>query len=191
VTPEGGRFLWFITVFYPVMAAIRLARYNVEHSDGEEGGSDFRGLPSPGAAAVLCGLIAFQQCHGALFGSAVSMVGYHSMFESFDPLRWLIVAATLLCALLMVSTVRYPHAGAALLGRMHFRKFILLSVVVAVLVWQPWWTLMIVTSGYMLYGMAGEGVAAWKRWRRGRNPLIDEDEEAAEDAGALEPRRDP
>jgi phosphatidylserine synthase len=41
----------FITVLYPIMAAIRLARYNVEH--GDEPTPYFRGLPSPGAAAAL------------------------------------------------------------------------------------------------------------------------------------------
>ena len=32
---EGERLIWLLTVFYGVLTAIRLARYNVEHSEGE------------------------------------------------------------------------------------------------------------------------------------------------------------
>jgi len=58
VLAYGERLLWLVAVFFAVMAAIRLARYNVEHSD--EATPWFRGMPSPGAAALVCSWVMFH-----------------------------------------------------------------------------------------------------------------------------------
>lgn len=186
---HGERLLWFITVFYVVMAAIRLARYNVEHSgpepkpdDGKPLDQSFRGVPSPGAAAVICSLILFHQSRGQeLFGSPARMENYVGLIDSLDWFRWLLFGVTVLCALLMVSTVRYPHAGAVLFGRLGFRKFIILFAL-GVLLWTwPATTLAVGTLGYLLFGLVA---GTWQAIRAGRNPLDDdEDEDEAEDVG--------
>ena len=46
---EGERIVWAIAIWYAVLTAIRLARYNVEQHSGAT--KTFRGLPSPGAAS--------------------------------------------------------------------------------------------------------------------------------------------
>jgi CDP-diacylglycerol--serine O-phosphatidyltransferase len=166
-------------VFYAVMAAIRLARYNVEHTD--EATPYFRGIPSPGAAAVLASWVIFDQefWHSRLEGNYQT----DGLFSCLDPFRWSLLAVTVVSALLMVSTVRYPHLGNLLLGRIGFRKAILIALLLIPFILWPPQAMLIGTTGYLLYGLAGESVAMWRRWRRGRNPIEDEDEDQAEDAG--------
>ena len=41
---EGERLIWFLAVWYVVMTAIRLARYNVEHVEATVPSADYRRL---------------------------------------------------------------------------------------------------------------------------------------------------
>lgn len=184
VFDPGQRILWFLTIFYPVMAAIRLARYNVEHSGpgAAAGGSEFRGIPSPGAAAAVCALVLLHQREYALLGSPFAIT-YQGLLPSLDWYRWLLLGVTVACALLMVSTIRYPHIGSMLFGRMSFRKVIVLMALVVLLAWEPWWTLAVGVCGYLAYGVLAAGWRAFAAWRSGRNVLDDDEEDAAEDAG--------
>jgi CDP-diacylglycerol--serine O-phosphatidyltransferase len=193
----GDRIMWLVTVFYAVMAAIRLARYNVEHSD--EASPWFRGLPSPGAAALVCSWILFQQ-YSVLYPGTVS----HWLFDtgllnakpwaglvSMDPFRWALVVVTVTSALLMVSTVRYPHVGNTLFGRLSFRSMIALMLVIAALVVLPLpYVLFVATTGYVGWGLFRGSFELWRNWRQGRDPLEDEDEAAADDLGEGERRTD-
>ncbi len=183
VFDHGERLLWFVTVLYPVLTAIRLARYNVEHTGpNPEANSHFRGIPSPGAAAVVCALVLLHSKEFVMLG-VPQRTNYVSLLDSLDWFRWFLLVVTLVSALTMVSTVRYPHIGNMLLGRMSFRRFILLGGLVALLVWEPWWVLAAGTFGYLLWGL---GVGAWQalsQLRAGKDPLEDEDEAEAEDAG--------
>jgi CDP-diacylglycerol---serine O-phosphatidyltransferase len=178
VFESGERLLWFITVFYPVMAAIRLARYNVEHTD--EATPYFRGIPSPGAAALVCSWIIFSCEHGEWLGN--EHYEYHGLF-ALDWFHWAVIGISVLSALLMVSTVRYPHLGNTLLGRMSFRKVIVLIVLCGLLVFAPSVTPMVATTAYLLYGIIGEAAQMFRKWQAGRNPLDDPEETEAEDAG--------
>ena len=184
VFDHGMRFLWFLTVFYPVMAAIRLARYNVEHSlPGNEGATPhFRGIPSPGAAAVVAALIILHQNHGAEFGSQVAMKGYTGL-ESLDWFRWTMLAVLTTCALVMVSTIRFPHVGNSFFGRISFGKLIGILVFVAALVWKPAHMLVLITTGYLVYGLLGAALRASGRLMKGKDPTEDEEDEASIDIG--------
>ncbi len=194
----GERLLWFITVFYAVMAAIRLARYNVEHSD--EATPWFRGLPSPGAAALVCGWVMFHQW--AILkpeeGLAPWLTANHLIVQapwtgltSMDPFRWTLVSITVLAALLMVSTVRYPHAGNTLFGRISFRSMIVLIAVITALVVVPIpMVLFFGTTGYVAWGLFRGAYELWRNWRQGRDPLTDEDEAEADDLGEGDARPD-
>jgi CDP-diacylglycerol--serine O-phosphatidyltransferase len=177
----GERLLWFFTVFYPVMAAIRLARYNVEHTD--EAQPHFRGMPSPGAAALLCSWIIFYYNQSWVPISNETTPYDYQGLEHMDWFRWLVLALSVVAALLMVSTVRYPHVGQLLLGRMGFRKIIVLLLVISVFAFSFERALVIATTGYLLFGLAGEGFAMWKKARAGKNPLDDPEEDSADDAG--------
>jgi CDP-diacylglycerol---serine O-phosphatidyltransferase len=94
---SGGllhRFIWVAALAYISCAAIRLARFNVENEESESAHMTFIGLPSPAAAGAVVSLIAFQQ-------------------EEMPDLEQYVIYAlpflTIVCALLMVSQVRYPH----------------------------------------------------------------------------------
>jgi len=182
VFDHGMRILWFLTVFYPVMAAIRLARYNVEHSlPGNEGATPhFRGIPSPGAAAVIASLIILHQEHGAQFDSPVMMKGYTGL-ESLDWFRWVMLGAMTVSALVMVSTIRFPHVGNSFFGRISFGKFIGLACFVCALAWQTSYVLVLITCGYLMVGLAGAGVRALGRALKGKDPTEDEEDEASVD----------
>ncbi|KAB2946007.1 MAG: CDP-alcohol phosphatidyltransferase family protein [Phycisphaerae bacterium] len=48
-----GKLAWISAALYAAFAALRLARYNVEHDREDFDYRTFRGLPSPGAAAMM------------------------------------------------------------------------------------------------------------------------------------------
>ena len=79
---------WLVAFLYVVCAAMRLARFNLQHRTGDK--RFFAGLPSPAAAGVVaCVAFAFPDASRAAWPSgllAVAVVG---------------------CALLMVSRIRY------------------------------------------------------------------------------------
>jgi CDP-diacylglycerol---serine O-phosphatidyltransferase len=183
VFDHGQRILWFLTVLYPILAAIRLARYNVEHSD--EAQPYFRGLPSPGAAALVCSwiiLYSHQQVWPTLKVGAEG--GYvYTGIENLDTFRWIVIALTFTSALLMVSTIRFPHIGNTLFGRLSFRSLMIIIVGVGILVMFPYWFLAIATTGYVSYGLALAAVDVFKKWREGRHLLDEPEDEHAEDVG--------
>lgn len=191
VFDDGIRILWFLTVLYPVMAAIRLARYNVEAAAPSEVKSDksphFRGVPSPGAAGWVCAWILLQQSAirpewwPAFLNSPPILKDYQGLLH-LDAFRWIILVVMTVSALLMVSTIRFPHIGNSLFGRIGFGKMILLLLIVVFMVWAPVLTLVAATTGYIIYGVSGAAVRAVNRLRAGKS--IDEDEdEDAEDVG--------
>jgi phosphatidylserine synthase len=70
-----------------------------------------------------------------------------------DPFRWGLIAITAVAALLMVSTVRYPHVGNSLFGRISFRSMIVLLLVIAALfVFDLPYVLFFGTTGYVAWG---------------------------------------
>lgn len=173
---EGERLIWCVAVFYAVMTALRLARYNVEHS--EEATTAFRGVPSPGAAALLCswvGLYGYLAAPGeggvARFHESILRTGLHLRFETFETwVRWGLVGGTVVAALLMVSTIRFLHVGNSLLaGRIRLGRMVLLLVLLALLIAKPWYVLVVGTTLYVGIG-AGMGVVSFL-WRLRRNRL--------------------
>ncbi len=154
-----------ITIFYPILAAIRLARYNVEHS--EEATDYFKGLPSPGAASVLCAWILSYQLEGGA--------------EWGPYFNYAILVMVLFVSLLMVSSIKFPHLGNTLLaGRMGFKKFIALFGGIYFLVYfTQYTTLAILTTGYVLYGFIPGAIKAVYAWKAGRSLLDDDDDETS------------
>lgn len=89
-----GRFTWVCAAIYVAMAAVRLARFNVEHAEDGFDHRTFRGLPSPGGAGIVVALVLFQDQIGDL---GKGIIGYAMP----------IVA--LCTALLMVSRIPYKR----------------------------------------------------------------------------------
>lgn len=104
------RLLWFISLLFVLCALVRLARFNCEDHETDEGHGWFVGLPSPAAAGMIASLLIawpglLQLADAA---SVPRLQSTATWLTNVVPtgLPWL----TLLLACLMVSRIRYPHS---------------------------------------------------------------------------------
>jgi CDP-diacylglycerol--serine O-phosphatidyltransferase len=162
MSPDAGHMLgklcWAIAAIYVCCGALRLARYNVETASGRIGDHmSFRGLPSPGAAGAIVGLVLLHE-HvisiaagegGVLAGLAVGIV-------------LLVPIIVLVSAIMMVSGVPYPHiANKYLRGSRSFAYIVRVAIVLAAAIWWLQETLALV---FVLYVMSGP----WRLVFRGK-----------------------
>jgi CDP-diacylglycerol--serine O-phosphatidyltransferase len=136
----------------------------VETEQDESAHMDFRGLPSPAAAACLVSLV-------LLFG--------HVMDQKFDEhWSWLATRELMIgvsaalpvvmlgCALLMVSRYRYPHiVNQYIRGKRSFSYLVKLLLIVLAAFIQPWLTLAAVV---LIYVLSAPLKTAWQLVRRRR-----------------------
>ncbi len=100
------RVFWCISALYISCAILRLARFNVETECDDEDHKNFHGLPTPGAAAMVCSVV-------LLFLWLLDK----PMNVQFDPKLTLLTMSivlplvTLFGGVLMVSRVRYMHVA--------------------------------------------------------------------------------
>jgi CDP-diacylglycerol--serine O-phosphatidyltransferase len=148
----SSRGAWMAGAIFAACCALRLARFNVEHSESDLKHRSFMGLPSPGAAAVVA-------AHVILYEHVAEVRGWW--------LANLLPGITIVAAVLMVSSIRYIHiANRYFSGRKPFSYFFILLVAVALLLRWPAPTLACITSLYALSGPAG-----WAIQRaRGKRP---------------------
>lgn len=183
---EGETLIWSIAVVYAVFTAIRLARYNVEKDDDAAETEAFIGLPSPGAAAVLCAWILFAGWFDSperFNGSIMDKLGMtRQTFHGI--IRVILISLTPLLALLMVSKIRFPHAGNLMLGRsLGFRRFILLILIIMLLFTARLYGVVLLVTLYVFIGLVPGVPQVISRWRHGRDILEDEDEVPPDDNG--------
>ena len=158
VAPAGLAYSWalrplgavaiVISGLFVVAAGLRLARFNVQTETADK--RRFTGLPVPGAAAMIAGIVLA-----------------YSYFELNSPRALCVVVAPLTFALaaLMISRVPYPSFKV-----LHFRKRVQIElmagvlVVVAMLLAMPQFTLFVLAAAYVLSGpfliLRGEGMSA-------------------------------
>jgi len=137
-----------IAGLYVACAALRLARFNVESLSAElKEHLAFHGLPTPGAA-----------------GTVVSMIVLHQHFLSHRPTdHWTTLAASfglvavlLICALMMVSRVRYVHVlNRYVKGRAPLSYVVMGVVVLGLLLVRPQISIAIAFTLYALSGPLG------------------------------------
>ncbi len=108
----------YFSVFFGLMAALRLARYNVQHGDPEEAHLWFEGLPTPGAAGVIAGLAILLPDRNFRPDGAILRL-----------LPW----ATLLLGLLMVSRLPFAHVTNRFLRGRKPVHFVVVGMVALVL----------------------------------------------------------
>ncbi|TAH37919.1 MAG: hypothetical protein EYC70_06965 [Planctomycetota bacterium] len=103
------RLLVVAPILYALCAALRLARFNVQHAneEGDADHGDFVGLPSPAAAALPIAMVLFY------FGLNDPSFLLHPGPEAQFTLREVILRALpfvlVLNGALMVTRIRYPH----------------------------------------------------------------------------------
>jgi len=138
---------WVMAAIYASCAALRLARFNVENEEDESAHMGFRGLPSPGAAGALIGLVILHQ----------------DLLRDFAPV-WasqlvakMLPPTAMLLGLLMVSRFQYAHMVNTLLrGKRPFREVVIIAVLgLAGLVLQFQLTVAVCAVGYAISGPIG------------------------------------
>src|SRR5262245_30934846 len=173
------RLLMIFAMIYLVGAALRLARYNVESLRVSVPGHVtrvFRGLPSPGSAGVIAGLVVFRGEYGA-----------------YVPwLPWVLFAAMPALGLLMISRFPYPHLVNRLVGeKLSPLAILVLVIAVFLTIERPE---AVLGAGFVAYALSGPFIRllrlvfARPRWRYEEDE--DEDEDPAIVVDEAETARD-
>ncbi|MEE8458319.1 MAG: phosphatidylcholine/phosphatidylserine synthase [Phycisphaerales bacterium] len=142
-----AKVVWAVGVVYLCCAALRLARFNVETGSTVERSDSFRGLPSPGAAGAVTSLILLHQhVMAGRLGDDIPPIFARSAALGLP-------FVTLLAAFAMVSSIAYPHvANRYLSGSRSFAYIVRLVVVLALAMWFPQETLVLLFMSYLVAG---------------------------------------
>ncbi|HHW78972.1 MAG TPA: CDP-diacylglycerol--serine O-phosphatidyltransferase [Xanthomonadaceae bacterium] len=126
---------WLAAFFYTVMAALRLARFNVQLGSADK--RYFIGLPSPSAAAIVAGLV--------WFGTDLGLSG--------TDLLWPALVVTVGAGALMFSNILYfSFKQVDLRGPV---PFVAVLIVVLVFVFTSIDPPKVLFIGFLLYGLSG------------------------------------
>lgn len=140
--------IYLLCSVYLGCAALRLATYNVHAILEKKSSEKFSGLPSPGAAAGICVVVAYAwKCDFNLTKYAFFLPAY---------------AAVL--GLLMVSPIPYTHAGKWLLSVRRNRKR--MAVFAAMLFIVGFFRIPGIAALVTLYILAGPALAVWRGVRK-------------------------
>ncbi|MCH2153495.1 MAG: CDP-alcohol phosphatidyltransferase family protein [Phycisphaerales bacterium] len=144
-----GKLCWAIAAIYVCCCALRLARFAVETKGGQVGDHlFFRGLPSPGAAGSLVGLVLL---HEHLMKLAAGEAGTATWLAGLIVV--LIPFMSLLTSIMMVSAVPYRHLPNQYLRvRRSFGYTARVVVLLCLMLWFFQETLAIVFFAYVLSG---------------------------------------
>ena len=147
-TLEHNNAIWIIAATFPICAALRLARFNVETSD-EDDHCTFSGLPSPAGAAAIAGFAILFHTLRRPDNTFIYTAELEAVSQTILP--WFGV----LVALLMVSRIPYPHiVNQVFRGQRSFGHVVaLVFSLVAVMVVRGY-SIPIICSGFVLLGPA-------------------------------------
>jgi CDP-diacylglycerol--serine O-phosphatidyltransferase len=149
------RLVWAMGAVYFSCAAIRLARFNVSNEHGEQHHFSFLGLPSPGAAAAVVGVILIQQ--------DLSHLGYRWSTKLSTGVTYLLPLVVLGTGLLMVSAIRYPHlVNRYMRGRRSVARLVGVLAVLMIVIFQHRYA---IGLGALLYALYGPLTLAYLRMR--------------------------
>ncbi len=141
-----GRLGWVAGFVYVTGAAVRLARFNIQHVTDKR---YFVGMPSPAAAGVLVTTVYAYPA------------GVHFYEEALP-----VLAVVLIPALLMVSTIRFRSFKTIdLKERRSPTVLLLLAICLGAVVTHPRQVLIVLAYAYLLSAFAE---MAFNRWRRRR-----------------------
>ena len=162
--PPHNKIYYFCSAMYVLGAAMRLARYNVESDGpGAEETTEFKGLPSPGAAAVICSLVAYACTRGDRENVLSQLL--HPL-DLHDKVIQAMPAMLVLIGLLMISKLPYPHMVYTLVKRRHSFPFLATLVVLIGLAAIEWQLALLVFA--VSYAASGLVIGAYRGMRRTR-----------------------
>ncbi|MCG8404979.1 MAG: CDP-alcohol phosphatidyltransferase family protein [Phycisphaerales bacterium] len=165
---------WVMVAVFVCCAALRLARFNVENEEDESSHMDFRGLPTPGAAGAIIGLVIFHQ----------SLLPELAHEKAVEVLAALLPPFALVAGLLMVSPFRYAHlVNSILRGRRPFWQVVSIVIIVLIgLVVEFRLTLAIASAAYALSGPVASGIYKILGRRQPEESLLPDSESDMVDA---------
>ena len=142
-----SRMIWAVGAIYFSCALIRLARFNVSNEHGEQAHMSFLGLPSPGAAGAVVGMVMIQQELRRLAQAADSNVLWAIAYIGVALLPVIVLGT----GLLMVSAIRYPHVvNKYLRGKKSIARLMGMLAVLLLLVIYPHYTLGVAMIAFAL-----------------------------------------
>lgn len=129
--------------------ALRLARFNVSTSSGDE--KAFTGLPIPGAAGVIAALVIFGE-------HSETVLGYQLTPFDETSRATIGIVVGLLMAFLMVSTIKYPSIKGLKFQESHHFNYLVYAVLIfipVIVIHQL--MLLVLFGGYALSGIMNQG----------------------------------
>jgi CDP-diacylglycerol--serine O-phosphatidyltransferase len=162
-----AQLVWLFAALYAVCAALRLARFNVEHSEHSKKDDYFKGMPSPAAAGLIVSAIIFDNSVTEIFGLRTQP----GALRTDVMLPFVALAA----GLLMVSRVRYPHLlGWILKGKKRFADLVRIVFVCAFIAWRPQFAFIVLFSAYAVSGIVQTTrMVVARKWRARKEPAAD------------------
>ena len=108
------RAIWCCAATYVACAVVRLARFNVENEPDESAHMDFKGLPSPGAAAGLLSMVLLfvhlrNKSGGGWMANSLLKADWFAGQWLLAVVAILLPVAAVIMGLLMVSRFPYAH----------------------------------------------------------------------------------
>ena len=183
--PVGPKLFYAAAAVYVLGAAMRLARFNVEVGADEDDHREFKGLPSPAAAAVVCSLIAVFCTRG---NETADLSPWLLAEDHYDLIVVAMPAVLVLLGLLMISRVPYPHGVFALAKGRHSMPCLVGAVMVVAIIAIEWQlAVAFLTVCYVCYGML-LGVFRALFARPGPDDDIEVEVDVDKDHGASQPR---
>ena len=134
-----GRIGWLAAFIFLACAALRLARFNTQV--GTSNKRYFQGLPSPAAAGVIASMIWLKFWKFEYFDFGIVSLSYYVG-----------VGITIVCALLMVSNVRYYSFKELDSKKASFRFLLAIVLSLIVLLSKP---NIFLFTGFFLYMLSG------------------------------------
>ena len=131
-----GKLGWLAAFVYTACASLRLARFNTQATSIDK--RYFQGLPSPGAAAVLGGLVWFGSGYGLVDGTTITII---------------CSLLTVVVGLLMVSNIRYhSFKEFDFKNRIPFMAFLIIVPVFVLIAIEPASILFLLAIIYAISG---------------------------------------
>ncbi len=142
-----GRVGWVAACLYVICASLRLARYNVQQADPNTKALTFTGLPSPGAAGLICSTVLFEERYHLLAGAAPAIA----------------LAMVFCLSFLLVSTV--PYGRGASTEPHPFRNLVSGVLILVAVAAEPHLVLFIIGVTYTSIGLVRWGWSWKQSWR--------------------------
>ena len=136
---DFGRLGWLASFIFLACAALRLARFNTQVGISDK--RYFQGLPSPAAAGVIATMIWLKFWNLEYFDFGVISYSYY-----------IGITITIICALLMVSNVRYYSFKELDSKKASFRVLLAIILSLIVLLSKP---NIFLFTGFFLYLLSG------------------------------------